>query len=99
MIKKVTSADFRPYGRVLDLDTAAFTAAIQAQPATAADSVVYEPSVAAFEALKASGKIRHWGVSNLDADDMNELVGVAAGGGVATNQVLYNPASRGIETA
>ena len=51
MIKKVTSADFRPYGRVLDLDTAAFTAAIQAQPATAADSVVYEPSVAAFEAL------------------------------------------------
>ena len=54
-------------------------------------------TVAAFEALKAAGKIRHWGVSNLDADDMNELAGVAAGGGVAANQVLYNLSRRGIE--
>ena len=51
MLKKVTSEDFRPYGRVLGLDTKAFSAAILAHPATAADTVVYEPSVAEFEAL------------------------------------------------
>src|SRR5690606_9183885 len=43
------------------------------------------------------GKIRHWGVSNLDLSDMKELVGPAGGGAVATNQVLYNLARRGIE--
>ncbi|MDR3529972.1 MAG: aldo/keto reductase [Rhodopila sp.] len=54
-------------------------------------------TVAAFEALKAAGKIRYWGVSNLDTDDMNELLGVAGGTGCATDQVLYHPDSRGIE--
>lgn len=54
-------------------------------------------TVAAFQALKAAGKIRHWGVSNLDASDMDELVNVPGGGGVATNQVLYNLGRRGIE--
>ncbi|WP_288195976.1 aldo/keto reductase [uncultured Pleomorphomonas sp.] len=54
-------------------------------------------TVAAFEALQAAGKIRHWGVSNLDADDMNELAGVPGGNGVAANQVLYNLSRRGIE--
>lgn len=54
-------------------------------------------TVAAFEKLKAEGKIRHWGVSNLDTDDMDELVGVPRGGGCAANQVLYHPNSRGIE--
>jgi diketogulonate reductase-like aldo/keto reductase len=54
-------------------------------------------TVAAFEALKAAGKIRYWGVSNLDTDDMNELVGVQGGNGCAANQVLYHPDSRGIE--
>jgi diketogulonate reductase-like aldo/keto reductase len=54
-------------------------------------------TVAGFEALRASGKIRHWGVSNLDVDDMEELAGVPGGGACATNQVLYNPAARGIE--
>jgi len=54
-------------------------------------------TVAAFEKLKAEGKIGAWGVSNLDGDDMAELYGVASGGNCATNQVLYNPASRGIE--
>ncbi len=49
-------------------------------------------TVAGFEALVAAGKIRRWGVSNFDADDMAEL-----GAGAATNQVLYNPARRGIE--
>ena len=54
-------------------------------------------TVAAFEGLKAAGKIRHWGVSNLDASDMNELMGVPGGDEVAANQVLYNLSRRGIE--
>ena len=53
-------------------------------------------TVAGFEALQAAGKIRHWGVSNFDADDMEELM-TAGGGDVATNQVLYNLGRRGIE--
>lgn len=54
-------------------------------------------TVAAFEALKAAGKIRYWGVSNLDTADMTELSGVPGGKGCAANQVLYHPDSRGIE--
>jgi len=52
-------------------------------------------TIAGMEALKAAGKIRYWGVSNFDADDMAELV--RAGSGCAANQVLYNLARRGIE--
>ena len=54
-------------------------------------------TVAAFETLRAEGKIRRWGVSNLDPADMRELLGVKDGGGCAVNQVLYNPEHRGIE--
>jgi diketogulonate reductase-like aldo/keto reductase len=54
-------------------------------------------TVAAFEALRTQGKIRHWGVSNLDTADMTELLGVPGGSGCAANQVLYHPDSRGIE--
>lgn len=54
-------------------------------------------TVAAFEALKASGKIRHWGVSNFDNDDMAELDGVPNGRACQANQVLYNLTRRGIE--
>jgi len=54
-------------------------------------------TVAAFEKLKAEGKIRHWGVSNLDPGDMRELLGVKGGTGCAVNQVLYSPEHRGIE--
>jgi diketogulonate reductase-like aldo/keto reductase len=54
-------------------------------------------TVAAFEALKAAGKIRYWGVSNLDTADMKELLGVPGGAACAANQVLYHPDSRGIE--
>jgi diketogulonate reductase-like aldo/keto reductase len=54
-------------------------------------------TVAGFETLKAAGKIRYWGVSNLDAADMNELLGVPGGAGCAADQVLYHPDSRGIE--
>lgn len=53
-------------------------------------------TVEGFEALRHAGKIRHWGVSNLDVADLEELWSVG-GHGCATNQVLYNPAERGIE--
>jgi diketogulonate reductase-like aldo/keto reductase len=51
----------------------------------------------AFAALKESGKIRHYGVSNLDLADMDELWQVPGGAAVATNQLLYNLTRRGIE--
>ena len=54
-------------------------------------------TVEAFEALKKDGKIRNWGVSNLDAGDMDELAGVPNGKNCASNQVLYHLGSRGIE--
>jgi diketogulonate reductase-like aldo/keto reductase len=54
-------------------------------------------TVEAFEALKASGKIRNWGVSNFDSGDMKELATVQAGANCASNQVLYHLDSRGIE--
>ena len=54
-------------------------------------------TVAAFERLQRDGKIRHWGVSNLDADEMEELAAEPGGAACAANQVLYNPQRRGIE--
>jgi diketogulonate reductase-like aldo/keto reductase len=60
-------------------------------------SVPLAETVAAFEALKAEGRIRHWGVSNFDTEDMQELWRVPQGRACAVNQVLYNVRSRGIE--
>jgi diketogulonate reductase-like aldo/keto reductase len=54
-------------------------------------------TVAGFEALRAAGKIRHWGVSNFDTSDMAELFAVPDGKRCAVNQVLYNLARRGPE--
>ena len=54
-------------------------------------------TVAAFEELQRGGKIRHWGVSNFDVDEMDELLAAPGGASVATNQVLYNLTRRGIE--
>jgi diketogulonate reductase-like aldo/keto reductase len=54
-------------------------------------------TVEAFEALRAAGKIRYWGVSNFDTRDMEELVRVPDGVQCASNQVLYHVGSRGIE--
>ncbi|MCD9123647.1 aldo/keto reductase [Cupriavidus sp. UGS-1] len=51
----------------------------------------------AFLALQQAGKIRHFGVSNLDLDDMRELWKVPGGDRVQTNQLLYNLGRRGIE--
>jgi len=59
--------------------------------------VPLEETVSGFERLKADGKIRHWGVSNLDTADMRELAACASGGNCATNQLLYNLGERGIE--
>ena len=56
-----------------------------------------QETVAGMEALVAQGKIRRWGVSNLDEDDMQQLWQVEGGERCATNQVLYHLASRGIE--
>jgi diketogulonate reductase-like aldo/keto reductase len=53
--------------------------------------------VAAFEVLRAGGKIRAWGVSNFKVSDMEDLFRVPDGHRCATNQVLYNLSSRGIE--
>ncbi|MBZ9920755.1 aldo/keto reductase [Mesorhizobium sp. B2-2-4] len=60
-------------------------------------SVPLAETVEAFEALKKAGKIRHWGVSNFDTGEMEELVGLPDGGNVQTNQVLYNLVRRGLE--
>jgi len=54
-------------------------------------------TVEAFERLKKAGKIRHWGVSNLDAGEMTELAGVVDGTACAANQVLYHLGERGVE--
>ncbi|MDH4412233.1 MAG: aldo/keto reductase [Rhizobium sp.] len=56
-----------------------------------------DDTVAAMEELKAAGRIRAWGVSNFDTDDMEELFSVADGENCAVNQVLYNLSRRGIE--
>lgn len=51
----------------------------------------------AFSELRQAGKIRHWGVSNFDTDDMQELAALPGGETCATDQVLYNLTRRGIE--
>ena len=53
--------------------------------------------VAAFESLRAAGKICAWGVSNFKVSDMGDLFRVPHGDRCATNQVRYNVDSRGIE--
>lgn len=56
-----------------------------------------EDTVAAFEQLVSEGKIRSWGVSNFDADDLAEMLDVAGEGRIACNQVLYHLNERAIE--
>jgi diketogulonate reductase-like aldo/keto reductase len=59
--------------------------------------VPLEETLEGFAALIAAGKIRRWGVSNFDTDDMAELWALPGGGAAAANQVLYNLKRRGIE--
>ncbi len=54
-------------------------------------------TVAAFEELVSSGKIRSWGVSNFDTEDLDELLDLAGEGKIACNQVLYHLQERAIE--
>lgn len=59
--------------------------------------VALEETLAGFLDLQRAGKIRYFGVSNLDRSDLEELWSLPGGTGVATDQVLYNLARRGIE--
>jgi diketogulonate reductase-like aldo/keto reductase len=56
-----------------------------------------QETVDAFEKLRAAGKIKRWGVSNFDVDDMKELLSLEHGHTCAANQVLYNLQNREIE--
>ena len=58
-----------------------------------------EDTVAAFEELVKAGKIKSWGVSNFDADDLDEILDVSGEGRIACNQVLYHLKERAIEHA
>jgi diketogulonate reductase-like aldo/keto reductase len=56
-----------------------------------------QETVKTFEKLRAAGKIKRWGVSNFDVDDMEELLSLEEGHKCAANQVLYNLENREIE--
>lgn len=56
-----------------------------------------DETMEAFEELVDSGKIRHWGVSNFDAPDMEEIASLPGGGAAQTDQILYNLTRRGVE--
>ncbi len=60
-------------------------------------SVPLDETLEAFDRLRGEGKIRHWGVSNFDVDDMEEVMARAAATPLATNQILYNLTRRGVE--
>jgi aldehyde reductase len=54
-------------------------------------------TVTAFMELQRSGKIRFYGVSNFDVDEMKDLWRASGGQAVQTNQILYNLSRRGAE--
>jgi diketogulonate reductase-like aldo/keto reductase len=60
-------------------------------------SIPIAETIDAFTTLKGAGKIRHWGVSNFDVGEMEDVVELPDGKEVATNQVMYNLRRRGIE--
>lgn len=60
-------------------------------------SVPLAETVECMERLVRMGKIRRWGVSNFDTEDMEELFSVPGGENCAVNQVLYHLGSRGVE--
>jgi diketogulonate reductase-like aldo/keto reductase len=60
-------------------------------------SVPLVQTLEAFQSLKGAGKIREFGVSNFDQNDMQEAMSLPGGNEIVTDQVLYNLAHRGIE--
>ena len=54
-------------------------------------------TVSALESLRQAGRIKRWGVSNFDANDLDELFGIDGGERCVTNQVYYSASRRGIE--
>lgn len=59
--------------------------------------IPFEETIECMEELKRKGKIRRWGVSNMDIDDMEEILDILDGENCCVNQVLYHLGSRGIE--
>lgn len=57
----------------------------------------FAETVRALAELQQEGKIRQWGMSNLDVDDMERILALPHGRDCAANQVLYNVKDRGIE--
>ena len=57
----------------------------------------FQETLDAFESLRASGKIRYFGVSNFDTSDMDEWYRCSSGDVLTTNQILYNLSRRGVE--
>ena len=60
-------------------------------------SVPLKDTVAAFEQLRHEGRIRHWGVSNFDTADMQQLWSLPSGANCVANQVYYSASERNIE--
>jgi diketogulonate reductase-like aldo/keto reductase len=60
-------------------------------------NIPFSETIEGFRALQKAGKIRYYGVSNMDLGDMRELFPLPGGEGVATNQLLHNLTRRGIE--
>ena len=56
-----------------------------------------QETVDQLEALVRSGLIRHWGVSNFDTHEMEELFACEGGRNCFCNQILYNITERGAE--
>jgi diketogulonate reductase-like aldo/keto reductase len=56
-----------------------------------------EDTIASFEELREAGKIRNWGLSNFDVDDLEDALRIAGPRRIACNQVLYHLKARDIE--
>lgn len=60
-------------------------------------TVPFRETIECMERLKSEGKIKNWGVSNMDIDDMKEIMEIPDGKNCKVNQVLYHLGSKGIE--
>lgn len=60
-------------------------------------SIPFSETIVCMEKMVQKGKIKSWGVSNLDIDEMEELTRLPDGENCQLDQVLYHVASRGVE--